>query len=157
MDGFESARLCRCGYGLGRWVRRVLQPWPTEINGFSENGSIAPVKVSSDTQDSLRTDLGFKAWYDIRIGQIGMRPFVRAAWEHEYAYSVLPISANLVDIPGPPVTVDGPSLGHDSAVVNAGVAVQWTRSFSTYVSYDGQLGRTRYNSNGVSGGLRFSF
>jgi T5SS/PEP-CTERM-associated repeat protein len=134
-----------------------LQYSSTEINGFSENGSIAPVKVSSDTQDSLRTDLGFRAWYDIRIGQIGMRPFVRAAWEHEYAYSALPISANLVDIPGPPVTVNGPSLGHDSAVVNAGVAVQWTRSFSTYASYDGQLGRTRYNSNGVSGGLRFSF
>ena len=64
----------------------ALQYSSTEINGFSENGSIAPVKVSSDTQDSLRTDLGFRAWYDIRIGQIGMRPFVRAAWEHEFAY-----------------------------------------------------------------------
>ena len=129
----------------------------TEINGFSENGSIAPVSVSSDTQDSLRTDLGFRAWYDLRIKQIGLRPFVGAAWEHEYAYSALPISASLVDIPGVPVTVTGSSLGRDSAVVNAGVAVQWTRSFSTYLSYDGQLGRARYNSNGVSGGLRFLF
>ena len=42
-------------------------------------------------------------------------------------------------------------------VVNAGVAVQWTRTFSTYVGYDGQLGRARYDSNGVSGGLQFSF
>jgi Autotransporter beta-domain len=82
---------------------------------------------------------------------------VRAAWEHEYAYSALPISANLVDIPGPPVTGDGPSLGHDSAVVNAGVAMQWTRSFSTYVSYDGQLGRARCNSNGVSADFGFHF
>jgi len=135
----------------------ALQYSSVEINGFSENGSIAPVKVSSDTQDSMRTDLGFRAWYDIHIGQIGMRPFVSAAWEHEYDYSALPISASLVDIPGAPVTVNGPSLGHDSAVVNAGVAVQWTRTFSTYVSYDGQLGRARYNSNGVSGGLRLSF
>jgi outer membrane autotransporter protein len=135
----------------------ALQYSSAEINGFSENGSIAPLKVSEGTQDSLRTDLGFRAWYDINVGQIGVRPFVRAAWEHEYEYSALPISASLVDIPGPSTTIFGPGLGHDSAVVNAGVSVQWTRSFSTYVSYDGQLGRDRYNSNGVSGGLRFAF
>jgi hypothetical protein len=41
--------------------------------------------------------------------------------------------------------------------VNAGVSVQWTSRFSTYVSYDGQLGRDRYDSNGVSGGFRIHF
>jgi outer membrane autotransporter protein len=44
-----------------------------------------------------------------------------------------------------------------SAIVNAGVSVQWTPCISTYVSYDGQLGRDRYDSNGVSGGFRISF
>jgi hypothetical protein len=33
--------------------------------------------------------------------------------------------------------------------MNAGVAVEWTRNFSTYISYDGQLGRDRYDSNGL--------
>ena len=99
-----------------------------------------PLNVSSDIQDSLTTDLGFRGWYDVHFGQIGMRPFVRAAWEHEFLYSALPISASLVNIPGPPATFFSPSLGRDSAVVNAGVSVQWTRSFATYVSYDGQLG-----------------
>ena len=47
----------------------------------------------SDTQDSLRTDLCFRAWYDIHIGQIGMRPIEGAAWEHEYDSSALPIIA----------------------------------------------------------------
>jgi hypothetical protein len=77
-----------------------------------------------------------------RPGRIGVRPFVRAAWEHEFKESRLPISVHLVDIPSPPITLFGPSLGHDSAVVNAGVAVQWTPSFSTYVSYDGSLVET---------------
>jgi hypothetical protein len=49
------------------------------------------------------------------------------------------------------------SAGHDSAVVNAGVSVQWAPRFSTYVSYDDQLGRDRYDSNGVSGGCRILF
>jgi outer membrane autotransporter protein len=135
----------------------ALQYSSEEINSFTEHGSFVPLNVSSDIQDSLTTDLGFRGWYDVHFGQIGVRPFVRAAWQHEFLYSALPISASLVNIPGPPATFFSPSLGHDSAVVNAGVSVQWTRSFSTYVSYDGQLGRSNYNSNGVSGGFAISF
>jgi T5SS/PEP-CTERM-associated repeat protein len=127
------------------------------IDGFSEHGSIAPVAVHEDSEESWRTDLGFRAWYNFQIGRVAVRPFVRAAWEHEYKESRLPITAGLVGFSGPPTTVLGPSLGHDSAVVNAGVSVQWSRSFSTYVSYDGQLGRDRYDSNGVSGGIGVSF
>ena len=49
------------------------------------------------------------------------------------------------------------SRGHDSAVINAGLLVEWSPRLSTYVSYDGQLGRARYDSNGVSGGIRYTF
>jgi outer membrane autotransporter protein len=136
----------------------ALQYTYANLDGFSERGSVAPLRVSSDSQDSLRTDLGFRAWYDIHAGQTAMvRPFLKAAWEHEYLYSALPITANLVDIPGSPTTIFAPSLGHESALVEAGISVQWTKRFSTYVSYDGQLGRHRYDSNGVSGGFRLAF
>ena len=135
----------------------ALQYTYASLDGFSENGSVAPVTVSSDSQDSLRTDLGFRAVDNIPVGSVVLRPFVRVAWEHEFLYSSLPLSAGLVDIPNSPTTVAGPSLGHDSAVINTGVSVLWTRTFSTYVSYDGQLGRNRYNSNGVSGGFRWVF
>jgi uncharacterized protein with beta-barrel porin domain len=104
-----------------------------ELDGFSETGSVAPLKVSSDSEESLRTDLGFRVWHDIHAGQATVRPFMRAAWEHEYLYSTLPVSASLVDVPGSPVTIFGPSLGHDSVLVSAGVSVQWTRSLLTYV------------------------
>ncbi|MEY2491346.1 MAG: hypothetical protein QOH24_297, partial [Verrucomicrobiota bacterium] len=46
---------------------------------------------------------------------------------------------------------------HDSAVVDAGISVSWTPRISTYVSYNGLPGRDRYDSNGVSGGVRISF
>jgi outer membrane autotransporter protein len=51
----------------------------------------------------------------------------------------------------------GPSEGHDSAVVSAGVSVRLTSAISTYVNYDGQLGRGNYDSNAVTGGVRISF
>jgi outer membrane autotransporter protein len=134
-----------------------LQYSVASLDGFTEQGSVAPLKVSSDSQDSFITDVGFRASENFQIGGVFLRPFVRAAWEHEYNYSSLPISASLAAIPNSPATVSGPSLGRNSAVINAGLTVQWTSRLSTYVSYDGQLGRSRYNSNGVSGGLRYAF
>jgi hypothetical protein len=82
---------------------------------------------------------------------------VRATWEHEYKYSDLPITAGFAGIPGPSDTFYGPSEGHDSAILSAGVSVQWTPMIATYLNYDGQLGRSRYDSNAVTGGVRMSF
>jgi outer membrane autotransporter protein len=42
-------------------------------------------------------------------------------------------------------------------VVSAGVSVLWTPTLTTYLSYDGQLGRGNYSSNAVTGGFRISF
>ncbi len=89
--------------------------------------------------------------------QGSVEPSLKAAWEHEYLYSALPITAGFAGIPGPTATFFGPSEGHDSAVVSAGVSVQWTPAVSTYVNYDGQLGRGNYSSNAVTGGVRISF
>ena len=65
--------------------------------------------------------------------------------------------ANVQDFTGPTATFFGPSEGHDGAVISAGVAAQWTPAVSTYVNYDGQLGRGNYSSNAVTGGVRISF
>jgi outer membrane autotransporter protein len=128
------------------------------MDSFTEHGSIADLRINERSSESWRTDLGFRAWYIFQFGKIGVRPFVRAAWNHEYKENGNPISVSLVDIQGAsPVAISGPSLGHDSAVVNAGVSVQWTPTISTYVSYDGQLGRDNFDYNGVSGGFNISF
>jgi len=86
-----------------------------------------------------------------------LQPSLKVAWEHEYKYSALPITAGFAEIPGPSSTFFGPSEGHDSAIVNAGVSVQLTPAISMYVNYDGQLGRGNYDSNAVTGGVRFGF
>jgi outer membrane autotransporter protein len=54
-------------------------------------------------------------------------------------------------------TFSGPSEGHDSAIVSAGVSAQWTQALIFYVNYDGQLGLGNYSSNAVTGGVRISF
>jgi uncharacterized protein with beta-barrel porin domain len=110
-------------------------------NGFSSN-----MKVNGAT-----VNLEDRADADV------VEPSLKAAWEHEYKYSGLPITAGFAGIPGPSATFFGPSEGHDSALVSAGISVRLTPAITTYVHYDGQLGRGNYDSNAVTGGVRISF
>ena len=135
----------------------ALQYTYINIDSFNEHGSLAPLEIHSQSAESLRTDVGLRAFYQWQIGKVLVEPSLRAAWEHEYKYSALPITAGFAGIPGPSGTFYGPSEGHDSAIVSAGVSVQWTPMIATYVSYDGQLGRSRYDSNGITGGVKISF
>jgi outer membrane autotransporter protein len=135
----------------------ALQYTYVNVDGFSENGSLAPMAIQTDSADSLRTDVGFRLFYQWQIGKVMIEPSLKAAWEHEYLYSALPITAGFAGISGPSATFYGPSEGHDSAIVSAGVSVQLTPAISVYVNYDGQLGRGNYDSNAVTGGFRMTF
>ena len=135
----------------------ALQYTEVNIDGFSEKGSVAPMAIHEGSEESLRSDIGFRTFYQWQVGKVIIEPSLKATWEHEYKYSALPITAGFAGVPGPSGTFFGPSEGHDSAVVDAGISVQWTPTLSTYVNYDGQLGRGNYDSNAVTGGVKVSF
>jgi uncharacterized protein YhjY with autotransporter beta-barrel domain len=99
----------------------ALQYTYVNINSFSENGSLAPLAIHTRSAESLRTDFGFRAYYIWQLGKVLVEPNLRTAWEHEYKYSALPITAGFAGIPGPSATFFGPDEGHDSAIVSAGV------------------------------------
>ena len=98
-----------------------------------------------------------KASYDIQAGGVVIRPEVRAAWQHEFGDSSFALDSRFANGAGNTFTVRGPEIGDDSLLVGAGVAVLWNERTSTYVYYDGELLRTNYRSNNVSGGMRLSF
>ena len=128
------------------------------IEGFTETGSLAPLEIQDQTEDSVRGTLGLRAAYDWKAGNgIIIRPEVRAAWQHEYDERAYPIDARFASGAGDVFTVRGPDSGRNSALVGGGVAVQWNNRISTYVYYDGVLGRENYESHNISGGLRVSF
>ena len=134
-----------------------LQYTFVNLDGFSEKGSLAPLDIHSGSNESLRSDLGLRAFYQWQIGKILLRPSVKAAWEHEYKYSAFPITAGFTGLPETTQTFYGPIQGQNSAVVSAGASAQWTPAISVYVNYDGQLGRSHYDSNAVTGGCSISF
>jgi outer membrane autotransporter protein len=127
------------------------------IDSYTERASFLALNIHSDSEESWRTDLGIQASYAWHVGQITVIPSLRATWEHEYKYSSLPITFGAAAFPGASATFFGPDEGHDSAIINAGAGVQWTPRISTYVGYQGQLGRGNYEANGVTGTISYSF
>jgi outer membrane autotransporter protein len=140
---------------IGTWSS--LQYTNIHIDGFTEHGSLAPLLIEDQSEDSFRATTGLRLAYDAHIGRMIIRPEVRAAYQHEYGDDAYPIDARFASGAGDVFTVHGPKIGRDAALVGAGINVQWNSRFSTYVYYDGVLGRDNYDNNAVSGGLRVSF
>jgi subtilase-type serine protease len=161
-QGSEWSAFIGAGYDLHFGLLTIgpiasLQYTDVGIDSFSEKGSLAALDIHSGSAQSLRSDVGFRTFYQWQIGKIMVEPSLKLLWEHEYKYSALPITAGFAGIAGPSGTFFGPSEGHNSIVVTAGVSVPITSAISTYVSYDGQLGRENYDSNAVTGGLTITF
>jgi outer membrane autotransporter protein len=126
-----------------------LQYTYVSISGYNESGSLAPLRIVSQNQDSMRTNLGLSASYTWKAGKVQLRPILRVSWQHEYLYSALPIEAQFASGAGSVFTVHGPAEGHDSALIDAGFDVQWTPAMGTYFGYNGSVGRDNYDSNSV--------
>ena len=164
-SGAEFNALFSTGYdwktsdGLSIGPVASVQYTNVGVDSFREHGSLAPLKIGDNTGESLRTQLGVKASYDIHPLASGViiRPEVRAAWQHEFGDSSFALDSRFANGAGNTFTVHGPEIGDDSLLVGAGVAVLWNERTSTYVYYDGDLARTNYSSHNVSGGVRMSF
>ena len=161
-DGGEFNALFGAGYD---WKIGALSIGPTAtfaytlvgIDGYTETGSLAPLNIHGDNAESVQTTLGFKASYDWKVGGVIIRPEIRAAWLHEYGDRSYGLNASFANGAGNNFLVHGPTLGCDSLLLGAGFAIQCSDRYSTYFYYDGEFGRSNYDRNAVSGGVRIAF
>lgn len=124
---------------------------------FTEHGSLSPLDVHGGKGESLRTAFGIKASYDWKVGSVLVKPEIRAAWQHEYGDTAYDLTSSFANGAGGSFTVAGPQIGRDSALLGAGVSVQFSDRCGAFVYYDGELGRTNYHATAVTGGVRISF
>jgi outer membrane autotransporter protein len=161
-DGWELDTLINGGYDFhhGDWsfgpIASVAYT-QVNLNNFTESGSLAALKYPSQSQDSLRTNLGAKIVYTATIGGIKVTPQLRVSWQHGFLDNTQSIDSQFASGSSSMFTVSGPQMGRDSAMVSAGVNVQVTPTISVYTYYDGQLGRSNYSSNNVTGGVKVDF
>jgi outer membrane autotransporter protein len=161
-EGANANVLVAGGYD---WKRGNFSIGPTatfefsyvSIDGFTETGSLAPLKLRDQSYESERTIFGAKAAYNWKIGSITLIPQVSVGWVHEYGSVAYSVIANFANGAGNSFTVNGPAIGRDGVLVTAGMSMLWTDRISTYIYYDGELARTNYDSHTVVGGVRISF
>jgi outer membrane autotransporter protein len=126
-------------------------------NQFDEHGSLAPLNIHAGDAASLRTAFGVKVSYAWKVGGMIIKPELRAAWQHEFGDATYALTSSFADGAGNPFTTSGPKFGRDSALIGAGFAVQFNDRCSAYLYYDGDIGRTNYQSESVTGGFRVTF
>jgi outer membrane autotransporter protein len=127
------------------------------FDSFSEHGSLVPLNIHGNSQNSLRTDVGGRLYFLCHIGNLLVIPNLSLAWEREYDYFSLPLTVTLPALDNTSATVFGPNLGRDSLIINANVSIQINPRLWLTLGYDGQQGRDHYNANGVSGTISWAF
>ena len=142
-------------FNIGTWS--TVQYTNVSIDQFTETGSLAPLVIEDQDENSFRATTGVHASYDIKTGHAIFRPEIRVAYQHEYCDSAYQIDSQLASGAGGIFRVRGPRIGRDAALVGTGMNMQWNNRLSTYVYYDGVLGRNNYDNNAVSGGFRIGF
>jgi outer membrane autotransporter protein len=161
-DGGDLNVLVAGGYD---WKKGGLTIGPTAnfqftyvgFSGFTESGSLAPLKFPGQNAESERTAFGMKASYDWKVSRVIIKPEISLAWQHEYGDEAYSIISSFASGAGNSFTVSSPNLGRDSLLIGAGAAVLLSERISVYAYYDGELLRTNYQSNNVSAGVRVTF
>jgi outer membrane autotransporter protein len=125
------------------------------LDGFTETGALGALRIDSQSENSLQSQVGLQASYTTSLGRIRVTPFVRAQWEHELLTSTPSIDASFPA--GSPFNVQGSRIGRDGALVEVGISAQLTPRVGIFTYYTGELGRENYNAQSITGGLNFSF
>ncbi len=160
-DGAEFNGLLSGGYdyrvgGFSIGPVASLQYTYIGLGSFNETGSAGNLHFNDQHQESLRTTVGLKASYAWNAGGVVIRPEVRAQWKHEYLDSTADITSRFAGA-NRFFTVNGPDIGRDSLLLDAGASVEINPAVSVYAYYTGELGRTNYDSHSVNGGFRVAF
>ena len=163
-DGTAWSGLLNGGYDWqsGSWSfgpQAGIQYESADFDSFTEKGSMAPLKIESQSADALYSQVGAVLRYRANIPGTWtfITPELDLNWRHNFSDTTLSLKSRLASGDGGAFTVYGPDLGSDSFVGAIGVNVQWNPTFSTYVNCSLQTGDGGYEAEYVYGGMRFGF
>ncbi|HJT24468.1 MAG TPA: autotransporter domain-containing protein, partial [bacterium] len=134
----------------------LMQYGSVNMNGFTEQGSQAPLTVPAQSENSLLSRLGLKANSRLKMGSDStFDPSLQLAWEHEYNYQGGAFQAGFGA--GDSFTVRGPQVGQDGFLAGVGIGITWAKSLTVSLDYAGEFGRTNLTSSQIGGGVKLGF
>ncbi|HYR21968.1 MAG TPA: autotransporter outer membrane beta-barrel domain-containing protein [Chthoniobacterales bacterium] len=165
-DGWQFDTFAAAGYDF-HWHCLMFGPVASiqytdvNINSFTEeNSSILALHYPDQDEHSLRSNLGLRWSFDWKLGDhLILRTESRAVWKHEFEDTAYGITSRfaLAALGPSNLTVFGPDIGRDSALVSGGFSLLWNERVSTYAHADSEYGRKNYENTAVSAGVRITF
>lgn len=123
-------------------------------DAFTETGGISALTAKSQTAGVGFTTLGLRASTDFRLGGMAATAQGTLGWRHAFG-DVTPLSVQAFAA-AQPFTIAGVPIGKDSAIVEAGLALDISARAKLGVAYHGQLsGNAR--DHGVKAQLGVTF
>ncbi|HXD46808.1 MAG TPA: autotransporter domain-containing protein [Pseudolabrys sp.] len=123
------------------------------VDGFIETGSFTSLSFGGQTRNSAVSQIGYQASYD--AGKV--RPFARAAWNHEWASTDRDVEASLTTTAAPSYTMPAVVLGKDWGTATLGVIAPAATNCMIMVALTGQFAQQSATAYGLQVGLNAAF
>jgi fibronectin-binding autotransporter adhesin len=124
------------------------------IDGFSEQGSLAPLTFPVQEADSLTSMMGAQAKGRFKVDGATYTPSLSFSWKHEFDYTGGNIQAGFGQ--GDNFTVNGPVIGQNGFVAAVGLGVEDKDGLKISLQYQGELGRANLTNQQFGGGVGIS-
>lgn len=122
-----------------------------DLDGYTENGGTAALKVDDESVDSLKSSLGVKFAAELK----GFTPEFRAAWVHEFG-DVEAESTSTYATGGAKFKTKGLEVDRDAALIGASVDFAEVKGWELSVNYDGEF-KSDYDSHTGSVKAKYNF
>ncbi|MEP7014759.1 MAG: autotransporter domain-containing protein [Verrucomicrobiota bacterium] len=161
-EGTDYSGSIGAGYEhhAGGWTMgpiAALQYTTVGLNAFTETGSLAPLHIGDQSENSLQSRVGARISYAWKMGPAVLTPEVRAQWQHEFQDASRGIGSNFAEDPTTSFNVHGPKIGRDSLLADLGASLQIGPRTSLFAFYTGDVGAANYTSQAINGGFRINF
>ncbi|MGC3956908.1 MAG: autotransporter domain-containing protein [Verrucomicrobiota bacterium] len=137
----------------------AFQYMNASINEFTESGSLSPLRVASQSEDAMHSQLGLSARYNYQVADSWtfITPEVSLGWRHDFLDESIALSSQFASGAGTSFVINSAEMGGDSVIIGIGCSVQWKPALNTYLNFTLQRGSSGYDSEFLNLGLRYSF
>jgi outer membrane autotransporter protein len=125
-------------------------------NGFGENGGLAALVGSGNTEDVGYSSLGVRAATSVMLANgMALIPRATVAWRHAFG-EITPTAAPAFATSGAGFAINGVPLARDAALVESGLDLRVSPHAKLGVSYSGELA-SRLQDHAVKGTFAWNF
>ena len=137
-----------CPYVSGQFIQ-------VQFDGFTEQGSFAPLSLQTQSQSSLQGVLGVKIGWEMKITAMTVSPKLNLGWVRQFQGNVDKLNAGFST--GESLSIQGPSTGTDGLMAGGEFEFGVGQGLSMIAQYQGVFGKVNYDSQNISAGVMVGF